>query len=207
MSLNVNNTHPSAIQTGQISGLILAGGRGSRMGTVDKGLQSFRGEPMVQTVLQRLAPQVTQVMINANQNLERYAAFGLPVWPDEKTGFAGPLAGLHAGLCHCDTDYLLSVPCDSPFLPSDLAMRLATALQTKNAELAFAVTGRGDTLQSHPVFCLLKTALLPQLAAYLDGGGRKVEAWFKSVNSCAVSFDEEAAFANINTIDELQRLQ
>ncbi len=207
MPQNANSTHPSAIQTGQISGLILAGGRGSRMGTADKGLQNFRGEPMVQTVLQRLAPQVAQVMINANQNLERYAAFGLPVWPDEKTGFAGPLAGLHVGLSHCQTDYLLMVPCDSPFLPKDLAIRLATALQTERAELAFAVTGQGDTLQSHPVFCLLKTALLPQLAAYLDSGERKVEAWFKSVNSCAVGFDDEAAFANINTLDELQRLQ
>jgi molybdopterin-guanine dinucleotide biosynthesis protein A len=207
MLQNANSTHPSAIQTGQITGLILAGGRGSRMGTVDKGLQNFRGEPMVQTVLQRLAPQVVQVMINANQNLERYAVFGLPVWPDEKTGFAGPLAGLHAGLCHCDTEYLLSVPCDSPFLPSDLAMRLATALQTEGANLAFAATGKASSLQTHPVFCLLKTALLPQLAAYLDSGGRKVEDWFKSVNSCAVGFDDEAAFANINTLDELQRLQ
>ncbi len=207
MPQNASSTPPSSIPTTQITGLILAGGRGTRMGTVDKGLQNFRGAPMVQTVLQKLAPQVAHVIINANQHLARYAAFGLPVWPDEKAGFAGPLAGLHAGLGHCDTTYLLMVPCDSPFLPGDLAARLATALQTEGSDLAFAVTGSDGNRQTHPVFCLLKTALLPQLAAYLDGGGRKVEAWFNSVNSSAVCFDEEAAFANINTIDELQRLQ
>src|SRR5438067_13477822 len=100
-----------------ISGLILAGGRGTRMGHVDKGLQAFRGKPMAAHVLERLAPQVAAVAINANQNLATYADFGVPVWVDETTGFAGPLAGLEAGLRHCATDYLLTAPCDSPFLP------------------------------------------------------------------------------------------
>ncbi|MEY3262569.1 MAG: molybdopterin-guanine dinucleotide biosynthesis protein [Pseudomonadota bacterium] len=191
----------------QITGLILAGGRGTRMGTVDKGLQSFRGAPMVQTVLQRLAPQVGTLMINANQNLARYRECGVPAWPDEFEGFAGPLAGLHAGLSHCATPYLVCVPCDSPFLPADLVQKLATALVASGADLAMAVTGTDATRQTHPVFCLMKTTLLPQLTHYLQTGGRKVEAWYRSGKLTEVLFEDESAFANINTEADLRRLE
>jgi len=195
-----------------ISALILAGGRGSRMGHVDKGLQPFRGATMVQHVLERLAPQVGSVAINANQNLAAYAASGapgapVPVWPDETTGFAGPLAGLEAGMRHCTTPYLLSAPCDSPFLPADLAARLFDALQSQGADVALAVTQEaGMRKQPHPVFCLVKTALLPVLSNYLAQGGRKMDGWYAELNVAEVLFDDSDAFRNINTLDELRSL-
>ncbi len=189
-----------------ITGLILAGGRGSRMGTVDKGLQSFRGMPMALHVLHRLQPQVEQVLINANQNLAAYEAFGLPVWPDAMTGFAGPLAGLQTGLMHCETPLLATAPCDSPFLPTDLVARLLHGLHSEDADLAVAVTGSGENLQPHPVFCLVKASVLPHLSAFLQDGGRKVDAWFASLVVARVHFDDEAAFRNINTLEELRQL-
>jgi len=195
------------MDTSSITGLILAGGRGSRMGCVDKGLQIFRGKPMVAHVIERLAPQVQGLMLNANQNLEVYQAFGLPVWPDSVQGFAGPLAGLQAGLSHCITPYLVTAPCDSPFLPPDLVRRLGAALSEANADVAVAVTGSGAGRQPHPVFCLLKSALLPHLEAYLAEGGRKVEGWYQSLRVAEVTFADEAAFRNINTLEELQHYQ
>ncbi|MDP3673168.1 MAG: molybdenum cofactor guanylyltransferase MobA [Telluria sp.] len=190
-----------------ISGLILAGGRGSRMGHVDKGLQPFRGAVMAAHVLERLAPQVAAVAINANQNLAAYAAFGVPVWPDETTGFAGPLAGLETGMRHAGTEYLLTAPCDSPFLPADLAARLFDALQAQGADLAFAATGQaGMRRQPHPVFCLVKTCLLPVLSAYLAEGGRKMDGWYAGLKTAEVVFEDADAFRNINTLDELHSL-
>lgn len=189
-----------------ITGLILAGGRGSRMGTVDKGLQPFRGIPMAQHVLQRLAPQVQDIMLNANQNLPDYTAFGYPVWPDAMPDFAGPLAGLQTGLMHCTNPYLVTAPCDSPFLPLDLVERLTHGLHEKKADLAIAVTGEGETRQPHPVFCLLKTALLPHLTAFLEGGGRKMALWYAPLTVARVHFADEAAFRNINTLAELRAL-
>lgn len=195
------------MDTSQITGLILAGGRGTRMGTVDKGLQMFRGAPMALHVLMRLSPQVGYVMINANQNIAPYEGFGVPVWQDEMQGFAGPLAGLQTGMVHCDTDYLVTAPCDSPFLPADLVERLAAGLEEKNADLAVAVTGAGDTRQAHPVFCLAKASLLPHLTLYLQEGGRKFDKWYASLNVAEVHFDEEDAFRNINTREELHQLE
>jgi molybdopterin-guanine dinucleotide biosynthesis protein A len=195
------------LDTLSITGLILAGGRGTRMGTVDKGLQTFRGKPMVAHVIERLSPQVQGLMINANQNLETYRAFGYPVWPDNVQGFAGPLAGLQAGLAHCATPYLVTAPCDSPFLPADLVQRLGGAIAEQDADVALAVTGSGASRQPHPVFCLLKCSLLPSLEAYLGQGGRKVDAWFASLRKAEVLFEDEAAFSNINTLEELQRYQ
>lgn len=188
-----------------ITGLILAGGRGTRMGGVDKGLQLLDGHPMVQHVLQRLQPQVQHVHINANQNLDTYAALGLPVWSDAIPDFAGPLAGLQTGLMHCPTPYLVTAPCDSPFLPTDLVARLSTALQHAGAELALAVTGEGDSEQLHPVFSLASRALLPALTRYLEGGGRKMQAWFGTLRVARVHFADEAAFRNINTLEELHQ--
>jgi molybdopterin-guanine dinucleotide biosynthesis protein A len=190
---------------GTITGLILAGGRGTRMGSVDKGLQPFRDMPMALHVLYRLQEQVAEIMINANQNLAAYEAFGVQVWPDATTGFVGPLAGLQTGLMHCDTPYLVTAPCDSPFLPADLVVRLAAAMHAEHADVAIAVTGSAGHLQPHPVFCLAKATLLPHLSAFLQDGGRKVDAWFATLKTARVHFDDEQAFRNINTLDELQR--
>ena len=190
-----------------ITGLILAGGRGSRMGNVDKGLQPFRGTTMAQHVLERLAPQVGSIMINANRNLEAWRAFDVPVWPDETPDFAGPLAGLEAGLRHCATPWLLAAPCDSPFLPPDLAERLAAAVEAGDADLAFAVTREpGMRPQPHPVFCLVKASRLPVLSQYLAEGGRRVDGWYKELKAVEVLFEDADAFRNINTRAELQDL-
>ena len=190
-----------------ITGLILAGGRGSRMGSIDKGLAPFGAQPMVQHVLQRLQPQVQSLLINANQNLDAYAAFGAPVWPDAMPDFAGPLAGLQTGLMHCETPYLVTAPCDSPFLPADLVARLSAALLAEEADLAVAVTGAGDTRQPHPVFCLAKVSVLPHLTAFLEGGGRKVDRWYATLRVTEVHFADEDAFRNINTLAELRQYE
>ena len=190
-----------------ITGLILAGGRGSRMGNVDKGLQPFRGTTMAQHVLERLAPQVGSVIINANRNLEDWRAFGMPVWPDQTPDFAGPLAGLQAGLRHCTTPWLLAAPCDSPFLPPDLAERLAAAVDAEDADIAFAATQEpGMRVQAHPVFCLVKASRLPELSQYLLEGGRRVDGWYKDLKAVEVLFEDADAFRNINTPGELQEL-
>lgn len=186
-----------------ITGLVLAGGLGRRMGGIDKGLQEFRGEPMVAQVIRRFAPQVDALIVNANQNIERYAAFGHPVVPDVITGYAGPLAGLHAGLNACRTPLLVTSPCDSPFLPLDLVARLREALEREGADLAVARTGE----QSHPVFSLVHRHVLPGLTDFLDGGGRKVDLWYSALKVVEVSFDDQPdAFANINTLNELAAL-
>lgn len=198
-----------------VTGLILAGGRGSRMGHVDKGLQIFRNLPLVAHAIARLAPQVGPLAININRNQALYEPFGLPLWPDLLPDFAGPLAGLQTGLSLCATPYLLSVPCDCPFLPLDLAARLSTALQTADADLALAVTDSNDNDSNNdnrrqrrqPVFCLLKTSLLPQLNDYLRDGGRKMESWMTTLAMVDVHFDDAAAFSNINTLQELQQLE
>jgi len=195
------------MELNQITGLILAGGRGTRMGTVDKGLQMFRDAPMALHVLMRLGPQVGNIMINANQNISAYENFGVPVWPDDMQGYAGPLAGLQTGLLHCETDYLVTAPCDSPFLPTDLVARLAHGLEQQDAELAVAVTGTGASRQPHPVFCLAKATLLPHLTDYLQSGERKFDRWYASLNVVEVQFDDEQAFRNINTLDELHQLE
>lgn len=184
-----------------ITGVVLAGGQGRRMGGVDKGLKVLRGKPMVQWVIERFAPQVDEVLINANQNLEAYALHGHRVIPDAIGGFVGPLAGLHRGLSEARHDLVASVPCDSPFLPIDLVTRLHTALETERAELAVARTGD----QPHPVFCLCRTSVLPSLTAFLESGGRKIDAWYAALKVAEVAFDDEAeAFSNINTEAELR---
>jgi molybdopterin-guanine dinucleotide biosynthesis protein A len=170
------------------------------MGGIDKGLVELAGTPMVAYVLARLVPQVGEVLINANQNLDRYRAFGHPVVPDAVTGFAGPLAGLHAGLTRARTPFVVTVPCDSPFLPDDLVARLRTALDGAGVQLAVAKTFD----QPHPVFALVRRDVLPDLAAFLAAGGRKIDAWYASLRVVEVAFDDEAdAFRNINTADEL----
>jgi len=187
-----------------VTGVILAGGQGRRMGVLDKGLQVLQGRPLVQWVFDRLAPQVDSVLINANQNLARYAALGCPVVPDRIPGFAGPLAGLHAALASSAAPLVATVPCDSPFLPPDLVARLLAALQADQAELAVARSG--DRVQR--AFCVARRELLPQLDAFLAGGGRKVGLWHASLRTVEVTFDDEAeAFSNINTLEELEAEQ
>jgi molybdopterin-guanine dinucleotide biosynthesis protein A len=182
-----------------ITGLVLAGGQGRRMGMVDKGLVELHGKPLVAHVLARLAPQVGALIVNANRNVERYAALGHPVVGDAIGGYAGPLAGLHAGLLATSTPFVATSPCDSPFLPSDLVARLAGAL---DATVDIAVARTFD--QPHPVFALVRRDVLPHLARFLDQGGRKIDAWYASLRLTEVAFDDEAdAFRNINTPQEL----
>jgi molybdopterin-guanine dinucleotide biosynthesis protein A len=184
---------------GGVTGIVLAGGQGRRMGGVDKGLELLHGKPMVAAVLARLAPQVDEILINANQNLESYARFGHRVIPDAIGGFAGPLAGLHACLGEARHELLLTVPCDSPFLPLDLVSRLRKEL-TDN-DLAVAKTGD----QAHPVFSLVRVSVLPHLSNFLSSGGRKIDLWYSTLKVVEVPFDDEAeAFRNINTREELR---
>jgi len=185
--------------SGGVTGIVLAGGQGRRMGGVDKGLQLLRGQPMVAGVLARLAPQVNEILINANQNLDVYARFGHRVVPDAIGGFAGPLAGLHAGLGEAAHELVVTVPCDSPFLPLDLVSRLRGAL--KENDLAVAMTGD----QPHPVFSLARRSVLDHLSRFLAAGGRKIDAWYSTLEVAEVPFDDEAdAFRNINTRAELE---
>ncbi len=188
----------------QITGLILAGGRGSRMDHADKGLQRFDGKPLIAHVIERFAPQVGTTILNANRNLEVYRQFGLPVWSDELSGFAGPLAGLQTGLRHCTTPYLATVPCDTPFLPDDLIVRLSNALVAADADVAMAVSGLGAHRRTQPVFSLLKTSLLPHLNAYLDAGNRKVQTWHDLLKKVEVVFEDDTSFRNFNTLDDLR---
>ena len=188
------------VKSMDVTGIVLAGGMGRRMGGVDKGLVELGGRPMVAHVLARLAPQVGSVLINANQNPDRYAMFGHPVVADAVGGFAGPLAGLHAGMTEATTPFVATVPCDSPFLPTDLVARLSLALLRDNAQLAVAKTRD----QPHPVFALVRRDVLPHLASFLHGGGRKIDAWYATLRIVEVPFDDqEDAFRNINTTDEL----
>jgi molybdenum cofactor guanylyltransferase len=188
----------------KITALILAGGRGSRMGSVDKGLQLFAGRPMVAHALDRIAPQADEIIINANRSINEYAAFGHRVIADAIDGFAGPLAGLHVGMTHATTPLIVTTPCDSPFLPLDLVARLLLAMETENADLAVAKTYD----QVHPVFCLVKRGREPHLRAFLETGQRKIDKWYATLKVVEVQFDDqEAAFTNINTEEELRALQ
>jgi molybdopterin-guanine dinucleotide biosynthesis protein A len=183
-----------------ITGLVLAGGQGRRMGMLDKGLVELDGKPLVAHVLARLAPQVGALIVNANRNAERYAALGHPVVGDAIGGFAGPLAGLHAGVSAATTRFVATTPCDSPFLPPDLVARLARAFEADTLDIAVARTFD----QPHPVFALVRRDVLPHLTRFLERGGRKIDAWYASLRLAEVAFDDEAdAFRNINTPQEL----
>lgn len=187
-----------------ITGVILAGGMGRRMGGVDKGLQTLRGRPMVSWVIERLQPQVGSLIINANQNLAEYEKFGCPVVPDQIPDFAGPLAGLHAALSAAQTPWVATAPCDSPFLPDDLVFRLFSACTAALADLAVVRTFD----QPHPVFCLCKREVLPHLTEFLESGGRKIDRWYSTLKIVEVAFDDNAdAFENINTREELGRFE
>ncbi len=211
------------IRRADIAGMVLAGGQGSRMGGLDKGLQPFRGRPLAATALERLRPQAApgKLSVSANRHLDRYAAFGIPVLGDALPGHPGPLAGLLAGLQWCDAPWLLAVPCDTPCFPLDLGARLAEAAMAAGADIAIAAapdalpTGSPDAapvpLRMHPVACLLRAGLQDDLRRYLDGGGRKVLEWMGRHVLATAAFDrpgdDPLAFRNANTLDELHRLE
>ena len=195
-----------------ITGLVLAGGRGSRMGGVDKGLQNFNGVPLALSTLMRLQPQVGDLMVNANRNLSAYEAFGAPVWPDVLADYAGPLAGFLTGLERCETKWLVTVPCDTPLFPADLVARLADAAGQDDAEIAMAAAREEDgQLRAQPVFCLLRVELLESLVRFTHGGGRKIDAWTAQHRTAVVPFDaphdDPRAFFNANTLAELHQLE
>mgnify|MGYP003387268542 CR=1 FL=1 len=200
-----------------VTGIVLAGGRGSRMGGVDKGMQNFNGIPLALHTLLRLQMQVGSVMINANRNLAAYEAFGVPVWPDTLSDYAGPLAGFLTGLERCETPYLLTVPCDTPLFPLDLAARLAEAMARDDAEIAMAAghdsannPGADSAVRTQPVFCLLRMELLESLVAFTQGGGRKIDAWTAQRKTVVVPFDradDARTFFNANTLAELHALE
>ena len=196
-----------SIDARDITGLILAGGRGSRMGGVDKGLQNHLGLPLALQALMRLQLQVGEVMINANRNLAAYESMGVPVWPDALPDYPGPLAGLLAGLERCETPWLVSVPCDTPNFPLDLVARLAQGATDADADVAIAATRENGVVQPQPVFCLVKATLLESLVEFLHRGERKIDRWTGAQRHVQVSFDDADAFFNANTLAELQRLQ
>ena len=219
MSQAIDLPQEDILTAPDITGLILAGGRGSRMGGVDKGLQHFHGTPLALHAMRRLLPQVGAVTINANRNLAAYESFGVPVWPDTLADQPGPLAGFVTGLERCETRYLLTVPCDTPLFPTDLAARLAGALLDDGADIVMAA-GREDAagaapttaaLRPQPVFCLLRADLLESLLAFTRGGGRKIDAWTAQHRTVLVPFDrtedDPRAFLNVNTLDELRALE
>lgn len=204
------------IEKNQISAMVLAGGRGSRMGGADKGLQKFNGTPLAMHALMRLQLQegghIGELMLNANRNLAAYEAFGVPVWPDTLSDYAGPLAGFLTGLERAELPYLLTVPCDVPRFPLNLVERLAAAFDDPDTEIAMVSAPEDDgQLRPQPVFCLLKVDLLESLTAFTQGGGRKIDRWTAQHRTVLVPFDQPGddprAFSNTNTLDELHALE
>jgi len=192
----------------EITGLILAGGRAQRMGGIDKGLVPFLGKPLIEHAITRLTPQVATILINANRNQDRYAQYGHAVIADQHPDFAGPLAGFAAGLEHCKTEYLLSVPCDSPVFPLDLSVQMLEALINTQSDIVYASSSDSSgATWTQPVFCLMRRGVQPSLQDFLDQGGRKIDRWFEVLRSSTVVFADEAAFANTNTPEELQALE
>ena len=188
----------------QISAIILAGGRATRMNGVDKGLVTLQQKPLIAHVIARLARQVDEIFLNVNREIDQYQAFGLPVLQDENEEFIGPLAGFSLGLQHAKHEYILTVPCDSPLLPLDLAQRLKAALLESHADIAIASSDGS----AHPVFCLMKKSVLPSLQAYIESGERKVSAWQKIQQHIEVDFSDcNDAFTNLNTFEDLATLE
>lgn len=200
--------------------MILAGGRGTRMGGADKGLQNFNGTPLALHTLMRLSLQsggpLGDTMINANRNLAAYEAFSAPVWPDVIGDFAGPLAGMLTGLERCETPLLMTLPCDTPLFPLDLIERLLAAMQREDAEIAMVAAPEADKdgvakTRPQPVFSLMKIELMESLADFTSKGGRKIDAWTALHKTVLVPFDlpgdDPRAFFNANTLAELQSLE
>lgn len=196
-----------AIAPEDITGVVLSGGRGTRMGGGDKGLQNHHGMPLALHGVLRLQQQVGTVMIAANRNLAAYEAMGVGVWPDAMPDFAGPLAGLLTGLERCETPWLLAVPCDAPGFPENLAERLARAVAESDADIAMAATREQGRVQPKPEFCLLRAMLMEELMAALQAGERDIVRWTTRHRRVVVEFDDAGAFFDANTPQELHRLQ
>ncbi len=187
-----------------VSAIILSGGRATRMNGVDKGLVTLQNKPLIAHVIERLKPQVDEILINANREITAYKKFGYPVLQDENSDYIGPLAGFSQGLQHAQHEYILTVPCDSPLLPLDLAERLLKGILESRTDIAVASCA-GDT---HQVFCLCKKNVLSSLLEYLANGGRKVSAWHKSQKYTEVDFsDNPDGFTNLNTFEDLAALE
>ena len=200
-----------AIDPALVTGVVLAGGRGMRMGGVDKGLQLWHGTALALYALDRLRPQVGQVIINANRNLADYAAFGVPVCSDTLPDYAGPLAGFVTALRHCTTPFLMTVACDTPGFPTDLVRRLGAGLQHSASDVAMPTTLQVDAVDQtvvfkQPVFCLMRRTLLQDLEQYTAAGGRKIDAWTSRHKTALVPFDTPQGFFNINTLAQLQEV-
>ena len=202
--------HPHS--TSSVTGLVLAGGRGSRMGGVDKGMQPFHGEPLALHVMRRLAPQTIALLVSANRSIDEYArlgaAFDARVIADTHADYPGPLAGIAAALHAASTEFVLTAPCDAPFVDEHLGAALMHALDSKHANIAYAATidASGDVM-AHPVFALLRTSLADDLDAWLDAGERKVRAWYARHTAVEVTFHDERAFYNINDLQQLAELE
>jgi molybdenum cofactor guanylyltransferase len=195
------------IEITDITGLILAGGLGSRMGGIDKGLQDHLGMPLALHAMRRLAPQVGKVMINANRNIAVYEAMGAPVWPDELADFPGPLAGILAGLAHCETPYMVTVPCDTPNFPLDLVERLIRGLVDIGADMAMALTTEAGVQRRQPVFSLMKVCVRESAVAFMRTGQGNVGSWAGRQRCAQVLFEDGGAFFNVNTPADLAQLQ
>jgi|SRR5690625_1152199 len=187
-----------------VTGVILAGGLATRMGGVDKGLVTVAGRPMVEHIIERLRPQTAALMINANRSHDQYARYDLPVVADRIGDYAGPLAGMASGLQSATTPWIISVPCDSPLVPSDLVARLWAARQQEQADLAVAFA----EARMQPVFALLPRTLLPSLEDFLDRGERKIDRWFAAHKTALAHFDDSPeAFLNVNTPEDRLALE
>ena len=196
------------IPTHQITGLILAGGRAQRMGGIDKGLIAFRNKPLIEFAIARLIDQVGCIQITANRNLEQYSAYGYPIVMDETPDFSGPLAGFAAGLRECKTEYLVTVPCDTPLFPVDLVNRMGGQLIDGNHELIYASSKDAmGKIWAQPVFCLMQKGVAKSLENFLKSGERKIDHWFGKLRSTTIVFEDEKAFSNVNTPDELSSLE
>ncbi len=192
------------IQPAEITAVILAGGRGKRMGGKDKGLVELNGAPLIEHVISAVSPQAGQLVINANRNIEEYRRYGFPVVSDTMADYQGPLAGFASTMAAADTDYIVTIPCDSPLLPADLVQRLVDALQNENAELAVAHDGQ----RLQPVFALMRVSLLPSLLGFLQRGDRKIDLWYAQHKMAKADFsDIPETFLNVNTPADQQRMQ
>jgi molybdenum cofactor guanylyltransferase len=191
-----------------IDGLILCGGQAQRMGGQDKGLILLHNKPLFQHGIERFAPQVGNLMINANRNLDIYRQSGCSVYPDLQTDYSGPLAGFQVGLEHCKAPFLAIIPCDSPLLPLDLVQRLHDAVVRENTDIAYVTTRNASGEKfSHPVFCLLRNGLLNHLNQFLQKGERKIDRWFHQLRYSEVFFEDESPFININTPEDLAHIE
>jgi molybdopterin-guanine dinucleotide biosynthesis protein A len=201
----------NSIPTQDITGVILSGGQGTRMGGLDKGLENFLGCALVSHVLDRLSPQVGKVMINANRNLPLYQALCEEVYPDPTAGHEGPLTGFWVGLKHAQTPFVLTVPCDCPMLPLNLATRLGQGLMQHHAQLAMVRAPSAGKLKPQPVFALMRTEVRESLKHFMDQGGRKIQSWSHTLNCVFVDFDQASddplAFSNLNTLEDLHSLE